>query len=276
MKTSNKVIPIILFIIILAIIIIVLSCCYGDLKHCNIIVANIILNFGLYLFLQRKCCAHLKSQLFPSQLNQQCSKIKFEVEYKQLSIILIFFKLFVLWLRNLSDFPYNIIKLNSSYNKQNKPVFSKCMCNFYSVSEMLYVFYLGLGIFIYVKFPCCLDLFSSFFAWRIINITLVRLDEITSSDNLFSFQRTLILFIFNLVELVIGYAYLYIVNDVFEGGLSSIFNTISILNQMTTNDRFNLLCSAQQWLVISQIAVFFISFYVFFANIGLLKFQARK
>jgi hypothetical protein len=153
--------------------------------------------------------------------------------------------------------------------------------------DILVLFYFALGIYIYnnkltLFNRVCFEHFTiTFFKWRIITIVFIKLNEIFSwqfqGAKYFSFNRTLIFFLINFIEIVIGYSFLYTTSyfRVFtKRNLSTIIKTLDIFtNWNLPNDN---LCLNQQILVLTQIIVFILIISSFIGIMVNFKFKGNK
>ncbi len=173
------------------------------------------------------------------------------------------------------DILYNCIKFKNSINELDKSSNS---------IEKLVLSYTFVGIIFYVVGSIfnniVIDrLFLEFFVWRIFNILIIRLNEISTFKKkdikYISFFRTFLFFIINLIEIVVGYSFLY-TSSLFKIFPDRTFATIlKTLNIFTNWNISNVdeLCSIQILLILSQIFVFITIISVLLSNLYGLKYK---
>lgn len=123
----------------------------------------------------------------------------------------------------------------------------------------------------------------SFFIWRILIILFIKLNEIFSFQfkgaKYGSFNRSIIMFLINLTEIIIGYSFLYSSYYFYvfreERNFETIFKTLNIFTDWTV-DGISKFCLSQQFLVLSQIFIFIILITVFIQAISNFDFQRKK
>ncbi len=125
-------------------------------------------------------------------------------------------------------------------------------------------------------------LLCGFFTWQILTIIIIKLNEILSFQfkeaKFRSFNRTILFFIINFVQIVIGYSFLYssYYFSIFaEGNFGTIFKTMKIFTEWSLEGIGNYRL-AQQLLVLSQVFVFIIFIMVFLANVQNFDFKRKK
>lgn len=145
----------------------------------------------------------------------------------------------------------------------------------------LYVLGMGIiGVTIYTSDTICL-LAGPFFAWRLITIFLIRLNELSfikwDKPTMESLPRTIFWGLFNLFEVTLAYSFFYSQIDtlIFTGDkMNVILNTLKMYIAWGLPDG-KTACPAQGWLVLSQI-LFAIVFLLFFVgNISSFKYKKR-
>ncbi len=140
-----------------------------------------------------------------------------------------------------------------------------------------------LGIYLYVKIDrgnlfdiiCC-----SFFIWRILTILFIKLNEILShkiGGMHYSFNRSFIYFITNIIDVTVGYSFLYssyYFNMIQERGtFKTIFATLKIFTEWFSEKAYY---PHQSLLVLSQVFVFIILISVFLTTLPNLNYLRKK
>jgi len=160
------------------------------------------------------------------------------------------------------DFIYNIIKLTNPIKEKGDSQKKNRERADWKTDIYIIAVFLG-GILAY-KFAepqniFCDFILCSFFIWRILTILFVKLNEILShtiGGMHYSFNRTFISFIINIIDVTIGYSFLYSSYNfnVFPGrNMETILSTLRIFTDWSV-DAY--LCMGQSVLVLSQVVVF--------------------
>jgi hypothetical protein len=180
------------------------------------------------------------------------------------------------------DFIYNIIKLTNAVKESGNS--QKKNRERADLITDVYIIALFLGGIIVYKFVEPDDIYCDFilcsiFIWRIMTILFVKLNEILShtiGGMHYSFNRTFISFIINIIDVTIGYSYLYssYYFNVFPGrNMETIFGTLQIFTDWSVDKS---LCMGQSVLVLSQVFVFIILISVFLTTMPNLKYLRKK
>lgn len=246
------------------------------------IALNIVISYVLL------CYGKRKQNMFYNQCIILCIDFRTDRKNPRISLIPYFFTSLFELVRNFSDFFYNLIRYKSWYSYKGNPIFIICKkkCNFYSIVDILILFYLIVGILIweYDSSPCL----TFFFIWRILNITSVKISELNSirqkrtgpNYEFSTFTRLFYLTLINVVEFMFGFSYLYHVNvvpGIDMKNSESLIRVLNIISLIGDKIRLENLCFIQKFFIFWNIFLIFIVISVFISSLGNLDYgKSRK
>ena len=143
----------------------------------------------------------------------------------------------------------NIIKYYSEDTKTGKEKYNKLLDLYLIISLTVEIFIYCFSIYYKPYYDFMENIIVSYFFWRIITITTIRLNEILSfqfKEALWeSFNRSIFCYIINFIEITIGFAFLYSSKyfHVFtDRNFSTIYQTLNIYTEwnLQNNDINNI------------------------------------
>jgi hypothetical protein len=145
----------------------------------------------------------------------------------------------------------------------------------------LYVIILLTGAIVVSVLEISDPILTGLFIWRLISIFFIHLDEIlflkSNKPSMESFSRTMIFAFINLIEVSLAYAYFYSLPDiaVFSGinRLRALGQTMQVFVSWSIADMT--LCTAQTWVMLSQILFAIIFLLFFIGNISAFKYSEK-
>jgi len=245
----------------------------GIIISCTIIVVILIINIAIIL-----CSFRKKNSLLFHDIKRHCLKFKKIESYFIIKIVIFLIYVFYFLLNPFSNiFRYFSPKYDLfSKNNIKKCINRKWLDTFTEVEVTAYLF-LWIGFYSSI---CNSEVIQIFMIWRIIIISLSKIQEITfisdkNEINFQSFNRTFILTFINFLELILIYAYLYSHSwfYLFDGKLKSIRETLYIFVNWNVSDQKIILCKSQEILLYSQVFIFIIIFMILIGNISTINYK---
>jgi hypothetical protein len=184
------------------------------------------------------------------------------------------------WGSDLLNYPLNLVRVFQKFSSLRNRAKSPYALNSWIDSLVLLSFVLSATIFIISdasKEWLWTELFASYFVWRIISLFFLKLHDIFERL-IASFNRTVILSLFNVVDLVICYAYLYLYLGIIQPPmkLDAFLFSFRVFTTQGVDNGMRIACFSQKLLLISQLIVFIVLFMMVIANIFNLKEEGRK
>lgn len=115
---------------------------------------------------------------------------------------------------------------------------------------------------------------SGYYVWRMVFIVVAKLRDI-SARFIESISRTIYIYILNVIEIILGFSFLYYVFDVSETMGDAIILSLRIVTTQGIDSNM-ISCATQKILIGSQLFVFIVMFIFIITNLSLLKIRKWK
>jgi|GEM_PF-6539695 len=249
----------------------------GPLRLCSLVVANVLSNLVLfYFFLDATRASQNVLEEHLRQRGEFWRKSKTEfASYLDRRGQALF-----QWGSDLLSYPLNLVRVFQQFNALTNREQSLYSLN--SCIDLLVILSFVLSAIIFLVSDAsreCLwtELFAAYFVWHIISLFFLKLHDIFERL-LASFNRTIILSLFNVIDLVICYAYLYRYMGIIQPQmkLDALLSSFKMFTTQGVDNAMRIASSWQKLLLISQLIMFIILFVVVIANIYNLKEEDRK